>query len=44
VLREHVNNTHSVRLELIIIWLILVEVIVGVFELLGLFGFVGREG
>lgn len=34
----------SVRIELIIIWLIAVELVVGCVELLGLFGLVGREG
>ena len=29
------NNYHNVRLEWIVIWLIVVEVIVGLFELLG---------
>jgi uncharacterized Rmd1/YagE family protein len=29
------NNYHSVRLEWIVIWLIVVEVVVGLFELLG---------
>lgn len=43
MLRDHQNNHHSVRLEWIVIWLIVVEVVVGVFELLGLFGIVGAE-
>lgn len=43
MLRDHENNHHNARLEWIVIWLIVVEVIVGLFELLGLFGFVGRE-
>ncbi|KAG2432440.1 hypothetical protein HXX76_008786 [Chlamydomonas incerta] len=43
MLRDHQNNHHGVRLEWIVIWLILVEVIVGVFELLGLFGVVGKH-
>jgi len=29
------NNYHNVRLEMIVIWLIVVEVVVGLFELLG---------
>jgi hypothetical protein len=33
-----------VRVEVIIIWLIAVELVVGCVELLGLFGLVGREG
>ena len=38
MLRDHENNLHGSRLELIVIWLIVVEVIVGLFELLGLVG------
>lgn len=37
------NNYHNVRLEWIVIWLIVVEVVVGLFELLGLFGVVGAH-
>lgn len=44
MLRDHQNNYHNVRLEWIVIWLIVVEVVVGLFELLGLFGLVGHEG
>ncbi len=43
MLRDHQNNYHNVRLEWIVIWLIVVEVVVGLFELLGLFGLVGHE-
>uniref|UniRef100_A0A383V7N6 DUF155 domain-containing protein n=1 Tax=Tetradesmus obliquus TaxID=3088 RepID=A0A383V7N6_TETOB len=43
MLRDHQQNHHSARLEWIIIWLIAVELVVGVFELMGLFGLVGRE-
>ncbi|KAG2435195.1 hypothetical protein HXX76_007278 [Chlamydomonas incerta] len=43
MLRDHQNNYHSVRLEWIVIWLIVVEVVVGLFELLGLFGVVGKQ-
>mmetsp|Transcript_22848 Transcript_22848/g.58202 ORF Transcript_22848/g.58202 Transcript_22848/m.58202 type:complete len:461 (-) Transcript_22848:496-1878(-) len=43
MLRDHQNNYHNVRLEWIVIWLIVVEVIVGLFELLGLFGMVGQH-
>ncbi|GIL66175.1 hypothetical protein Vafri_19780 [Volvox africanus] len=42
MLRDHQNNYHNVRLEWIVIWLIVVEVVVGLFELLGLFGLVGH--
>lgn len=34
---------HSTRLEWIIIYLIIIEVIVGILEILGLFGIVGEE-
>ena len=40
MLRDHQNNNHTARLEWIVIWLILVEIIVGVFECLGIFGLV----
>ncbi|KAG2487156.1 hypothetical protein HYH03_014268 [Edaphochlamys debaryana] len=43
MLRDHQNNFHNVRLEWIVIWLIVVEVVVGLFELLGLFGLVGTH-
>ncbi|EFJ46435.1 hypothetical protein VOLCADRAFT_93224 [Volvox carteri f. nagariensis] len=43
MLRDHQNNYHNVRLEWIVIWLIVVEVVVGLFELLGLFGLVGHQ-
>uniref|UniRef100_A0A7S3QNM5 DUF155 domain-containing protein n=2 Tax=Dunaliella tertiolecta TaxID=3047 RepID=A0A7S3QNM5_DUNTE len=43
MVRNHQNNYHNVRLEWIVIWLIVVEVVVGLFELLGLFGLVGVE-
>ncbi len=43
MLRQHHANTHNVRLEWIVIWLIVVEVVVGLFELLGLFGVIGVE-
>ena len=45
MLRDQQNSNHGARLEVIIIWLILVEVLVGLLELLGLFGFVrGAHG
>lgn len=44
MLRDHQNNHHSVRLEMIVIYLIVIEVVVGLMELLGLFGLVGNEG
>lgn len=43
MLRDHQNNFHTARLEWIIIWLIAVELVVGLFQLLGLFGWVGRH-
>jgi flagellar biosynthesis protein FlhB len=43
MLRDHENNHHSARLEWIIIYLIMVEVVVGLLEVLGLFGLVGSE-
>jgi len=43
MLRDHLNNDHTARLEWIVIWLILVEIIIGVFECLGIFGLVGTK-
>ena len=43
LLRDHENNAHSARLEWIVIWLIVVELVVGLLEVLGLFGLVGHE-
>ncbi len=44
LLRAQEENRHGVRLELIIIWLIVVEVVLGFFELLELFGVIGPGG
>jgi hypothetical protein len=43
MLRDHENNHHSARLEWIVIYLIMVEVVVGLLEVLGLFGLVGNH-
>ncbi|KXZ47725.1 hypothetical protein GPECTOR_33g607 [Gonium pectorale] len=40
MLRDHKNNSHAARLEWIIIWLLMVDVILMLFQLLSLFGFV----
>lgn len=37
------NAHHAGRLEWIVIWLIVIEVIVGLLEVLGLFGWIGHE-
>ncbi len=44
LLRAQEENRHGVRLELIVIWLIVVEVVLGFFELLELFGVIGPAG
>ncbi|KIY93332.1 hypothetical protein MNEG_14631 [Monoraphidium neglectum] len=44
LLREHQNNKHMVRLEWVVIWLIVVEVIVGLFEVAGLIGIMPEPG
>lgn len=41
MLRDQQNNFHNARLEWIIIWLIAVELVVGLCQLAGLFGIVG---
>lgn len=43
MLRDHSNNAHSARLEWIVIWLIVVEVIVGLFETASILGWVGTQ-
>ena len=42
-LRDHQNNYHTARLEWVVIWLIVVEVIVGLFECASILGWVGHE-
>lgn len=43
MLRDHQNNYHTARLEWIVIWLIVVEVVVGLFECASILGWVGHE-
>jgi uncharacterized Rmd1/YagE family protein len=43
MLRDHQTNIHGVRLEWIVIWLIAVELLVGLLEVLALFGLIGHE-
>jgi uncharacterized Rmd1/YagE family protein len=40
MLRDHQNNSHASRLEWIIIWLLVVDVVLMLFQLLGLFGLI----
>lgn len=42
LLRDHQNNSHNARLEWIIIWLIAVELVVGLVQVAGLFGVLGQ--
>ena len=42
MLRDHQNNSHTARLEWIVIWLIVVEVVVGLFECASILGWVGN--
>ncbi|GIL90859.1 hypothetical protein Vretifemale_18578 [Volvox reticuliferus] len=44
LLRAQEEDRHGTRLELVVIWLIVVEVVLGVFELLELFGVIGPGG
>mmetsp|Transcript_8157 Transcript_8157/g.23415 ORF Transcript_8157/g.23415 Transcript_8157/m.23415 type:complete len:422 (+) Transcript_8157:136-1401(+) len=41
MLRDQTNNAHGQRLEWIVIWLIVIEVIIGIFECLSILGWVG---
>mmetsp|Transcript_3489 Transcript_3489/g.12587 ORF Transcript_3489/g.12587 Transcript_3489/m.12587 type:complete len:528 (-) Transcript_3489:156-1739(-) len=43
ILRDHQNTEHSSYLEWIVIALIVIEVIIGIFEVMGVFGWIGKE-
>lgn len=43
MLRDHQNNSHTARLEWIVIWLVLIEVVVGLFECASILGWLGKE-
>ena len=43
MLRNHQNNNHTARLEWIVIYLIVIEVIIGIFECLSIVGLVGKH-
>uniref|UniRef100_A0A061R447 Duf155-domain-containing protein n=1 Tax=Tetraselmis sp. GSL018 TaxID=582737 RepID=A0A061R447_9CHLO len=43
MLRDQTNNAHAQRLEWIVIWLIVVEVVIGLFECLSILGWVGPK-
>jgi uncharacterized Rmd1/YagE family protein len=43
MLRDHQNNFHTARLEWVVIWLIVIEVIVGLFETASILGWVGTQ-
>uniref|UniRef100_A0A7S0RWY3 DUF155 domain-containing protein n=1 Tax=Chlamydomonas leiostraca TaxID=1034604 RepID=A0A7S0RWY3_9CHLO len=43
MLRDHQNNAHAARLELIIIWLLVVDCVLMMFQLMSLFGVIGRK-
>lgn len=43
MLRDHQNNWHASRLEWIIIWLLVIDVVLMLFQMLGIFGIV-RNG
>jgi len=34
MIRDHQNNSHTARLEWIVIWLILIEIVIGIFSIL----------
>ena len=42
MLRNHQNNFHTARLEWIVIWLIVIEIVIGVFECASILGWVGH--
>ncbi|EFN59105.1 hypothetical protein CHLNCDRAFT_137893 [Chlorella variabilis] len=44
MLRDHSNNAHTSRLEWVVIWLIVIEVVVGLFECASILGWVGHHG
>ncbi len=41
MLRDHQNNYHTARLEWTVIWLIVVEVLIGLLECASIVGWVG---
>lgn len=43
MLRDQTNNAHGQRLEWIVIWLIVVEVVIGLFECMSILGLVGPK-
>jgi hypothetical protein len=43
MLRDHLNNSHTAFLEWVVIWLIVIEVVVGLFECASILGWVGHE-
>ena len=34
MIRDHQNNSHTARLEWVVIWLILIEIVIGIFSIL----------
>ncbi len=43
MLRTHQNNSHTARLEWIVIWLIVIEIVIGVFECASILGWIGHS-
>ena len=43
VLRDHQNNEHSSRLEWVVIVLIFIELVIGIVEIGGVMGWIGKE-
>ena len=44
IVREHENNLHTARLEWIVIWLVVVEVVIGLLECASILGIVREKG
>lgn len=43
ILRDHQNTEHSSYLEWIVIILIAIELVIGIFEVMGSLGWIGKE-
>ena len=43
IMRQFQNQKHGARLEWIVIWLILLELVIGIFEVASIMGWLGHQ-